>query len=116
MKPGTRAEAYGARGLGWPRLLAVALGAWLFVSTFLWQHSRVQAINTLICGALAVVFALAASLAPRARYLNTALGIWVLFSSLALGGRPLTLWTAILTGPALVCLSLVPTPRRAQTA
>jgi hypothetical protein len=75
-----RAMASGATSPS-PRVLNVTLGAWLVVSAFVWPHARWQFINTLLSGALVIVFALAACAAPRVRYLNTALSAYLFVSA-----------------------------------
>ena len=64
-----------------PRALNVVLGAWLSLSAFAWPHARWQFINTLLSGALVIVFALAACATPRVRYLNTALSAYLFVSA-----------------------------------
>lgn len=64
-----------------PRALNVALGTWLFLSAFAWHHTRWQFISTAIAGLLVIVFALAACIAPRVRYLNTTLAAYLFVSA-----------------------------------
>ena len=64
-----------------PRALNAVLGAWLFISAFAWAHTRWQFIGTAVPGLLIVVFALAACVAPRVRYLNTTLAAYLFVSA-----------------------------------
>lgn len=100
-------------GLTWPRVVAVALGAWLIVSAFLWRHTYAQMTNGVICGVLAIVVALAASRLPQARFVNTLVGIWVFVSAFLLAAGSLaTAWNEIFVGAALVAVSIVPRSTR----
>ena len=54
------------------------LSFWLFLSIFVWPHSRFQVVNTWLValGVMSVVL-LALSAVPRVRFLNAALGFWL---------------------------------------
>jgi hypothetical protein len=56
------------------------LGAWLFISAFAWPHTAVQRGTALVVGLLCTAVAVATLFVPRARYLNTALSVWLLVS------------------------------------
>lgn len=93
-----------------PRVLAVIVGIWLFISAFIWVHTSAQMTNTWILGALCVIFALVAMYAvPQVRFLNTLLAIWLFISALVL---PTTMagtqWNNILCAIAIFILSLIP--------
>jgi hypothetical protein len=89
------------------RLTNVVLGAWLFVSAFLWAHSPEQQTNTWVVGALCVAFALAAVALPWARHLNTLLAIWLFVSTWAMPADRLgTLWNNALVAIAIFLVSL----------
>ena len=52
------------------------LSFWLFLSIFVWPHSRFQVVNTwLLALGVMTTAILAISAAPRARFLNAALGL-----------------------------------------
>jgi hypothetical protein len=59
------------------------LSFWLFVSTFVWPHSRFQVVNSWLValGVMAVVI-LAISAVPKARFLNAGLGAWLAATAL----------------------------------
>lgn len=90
-----------------PRHLNTALGLWLWLSAFLWPHSRGQVLNAWIVGMLAVGVALTAlDLAPRARYVNVALGVWLIASSVLLPGTNVaTMVNHVVAGLCLAALA-----------
>jgi hypothetical protein len=82
---------------------------WLFVSAFLWPHTLPQLINTAVCGAACVAFAIGAMAVPWMRHLNTALAIWLFISVWALPeSSHATMWNNILVAIAIFVVSLVP--------
>ena len=103
------------------RVLNALLGLWLFFSGFLWRHTEAQRWNAWVVGMLAVAGALIGiSGEKRGRYLNAALGGWLILSALFLPRlRAATFWNEILVGFAMVCLALASTAgdlRRRRTA
>lgn len=91
-----------------PRLVNAVLGVWLFISAFAWPHTVAQRTNTWILGVLAVIFALVAMKAPRARYLNTILAIWLFISAWALPRIMAgTVWNNVLVAIAIFIVSLL---------
>jgi hypothetical protein len=95
-----------------PRIVNVVLGAWLFISAFLWPHTAAQRTNSWVCGVLCIVFALVATTAPWARYLNTVLAIWLFISAWALPAiSAATVWNNVLVAIAIFVVSLVPSER-----
>lgn len=93
----------------WPRWIPIALGAWLFVSAFLWPHGTGTAINSWIVGLLIVVASLIALRMPWMRWVATALAVWLFLSTLAMpsatGG---TLWNNLIVAMLVFLASLVP--------
>jgi hypothetical protein len=92
------------------RVLNISLGAWLFLSTFLWPHGGAQFWNALAAGALVVAFAfLALRSVPEARYANTAIGIWLVISTFLLRSlTAATVWNHFIVGFAVLVLSVFP--------
>jgi hypothetical protein len=87
----------------------VALGIWLFISAFVWDHTPAERTNTWILGVLCFVFALIALSTSPARWLNTALAIWLFISVWALPHHNLgTMWNNALVAIVVFVLSLVP--------
>ena len=88
------------------RSVNLLLGAWLFVSAFVWPHSEISRINTALCGLLVVVFALTAMRIPPMRWLNTAVGAWVVMGGALLphaSGN--TVWNNVIVGLAVLLVS-----------
>ncbi|AKT41598.1 SPW repeat domain-containing protein [Chondromyces crocatus] len=91
------------------RAINVALGVWLFVSAFAWQHAYAQFTNAWVCGVLCTAFAVMALWVSAARHLNTALGIWVVLSAWVLPSTStLSVWNSVITGIAIFAVSLLP--------
>lgn len=91
------------------RLGNIILGAWLFLSAFLWPHTPAQMTNTWVLGALCMAFALVGLVLPAARYLNTALSLWLFASAFVLPTRSAaTVWNNALVAIAIFLVSLVP--------
>ena len=92
--------------LGW---IPIALGAWLFVSAFLWPHGTASAANTWIVGLLIAIAGLFALRMPWMRWIDTALAIWLFLSTLALpGATRATLWNNLIVALLVFLVSLVP--------
>jgi hypothetical protein len=93
----------------WPRWSPIALGAWLFVSAFLWPHGTSAAVNSWIVGLLIVIASLIALRMPWMRWVDTALAVWLFLSTLAMpsatGG---TLWNNLIVAMLVFLASLVP--------
>lgn len=93
------------------RSINVILGVWLFFSAVLWPHSNIQQINAWVTGVLCVVFAALALRFPKARYLNTALAVWLFVSAWALDTSDVTIvWNNVLVALAILVVSLLPDP------
>ncbi len=91
------------------RIANLILGVWLFISAFLWPHSRAEMTNTWIMGVIIAVFALIAMRAPQARWVNTAAAIWTFIAVWALPHSNVgTQWNNALVAIVVFLLSLVP--------
>jgi hypothetical protein len=91
------------------RGINLALGVWLFISAFVWDHSAAERTNTWIVGLLCVIFALVALGISTTRRFNTAVAIWLLISVWALPHHnPATMLNNALVAIAVLLLSLVP--------
>lgn len=91
------------------RYVNIIAGAWLFISAFLWRHSEVSRNNTWIVGALTVIFAVIALRTPMMRFVNTALAVWLFFSTLGffrVSGA--TLVNNVIVAAVIFIASLVP--------
>jgi len=98
----------------WPNLL---LSAWLVVAPLiLGFHSPQARANTVTVGLCLFLFVLVADSIPAFRFVDTALGLWLLVSSFLLGYSDEIVPTAhnILVGLAVAVLSLIPARRPGQ--
>jgi hypothetical protein len=97
------------------RYANIVLGAWIFVSPFLWPHGYAQRTNAWVVGSLSVALAVAALRAPIARYLLAVLAVWLFLSAFALPTlRMATVWNGALVAIAMFFVALLPeqgTPR-----
>lgn len=99
------------------RILVALLGAWLFLSGFLWNHADVQRANAWAIGVLFVSVALVARAASRMRYVNTALAAWLLVSVWVLPHvTAVTRWNDGTVAVLVLALSLLPFARRATAS
>ena len=94
------------------RTLNILLGIWLFISAFVWSHTRAQMTNTWILGVLCVVFAIIALRVEQVRFLNTALAVWLFISAFLLPSTSrATVWNNALVAIAIFVVSLTPSDR-----
>lgn len=96
-----------------PRWINIAIGAWVFLSAFLWPHSGAQYSNALVIGAATVVTAAIGLRIPSLRYLNVALAIWLFVSSwfiptLSSG----TMWNNVIASIAILIAALQPSGKQ----
>jgi len=86
------------------------LAFWLYLSAFMWHHTRFQVENSwLVAFGVMFVAMIAIAVSPRARYLNAALGAWL--AATALLTLPSGLFTSIhnlIVGVALSGFALMP--------
>jgi hypothetical protein len=91
------------------RVFSAWLGVWLIISAFMWPHTAAQRANSWIVGILAIVFSVIAMSSPRARYLTTALAVWLFVSNLTFHAINLvTPWNNGFVAIAMFVASLVP--------
>lgn len=94
---------------GWSGWIPIALGAWLFISAFLWPHGTASATNTWIVGLLIVIASLVALSMPWLRWVDTALAIWLFLSTLAMADATRgTVWNNVIVAVLVFLVSLVP--------
>jgi hypothetical protein len=92
------------------RRFTALLGVWLIVSSFAWPHRPGQIVNACVVGILVVLVSLIALTAiPRARYVNSALAVW-LFASVFLlpTASRRTAWNDLVVSIMILACSLVP--------
>jgi hypothetical protein len=93
----------------WPGSIPIALGAWLFISAFLWPHGAASAANTWIVGLLIAIAGLIALRMPWMRWVDTALAIWLFLSTFAMPHVTRgTLWNNLIVALLVFLVSLVP--------
>ncbi len=101
---------------GSARLANIILGAWLFISAFMWQHSAAQYTNAWVVGLLIAAVAIIGFWAPQVRYVNTALAAWLFISAWALPhDNRGTVWNHALVAIAVFAISLIPSRSTART-
>ena len=94
---------------GPPHRLTAVLGAWLFISAFVWDHAAPSFANSWITGLSITLVSALSAFAPRFRWLNTILGIWLFVSTLAIDHATVaTLWHNAIVAVAVFGISLLP--------
>ena len=100
-------RSFDRRSNSFSRSVNAVLGAWLFISAFIWPHSEVSRINTAVCGLVVLVIALSALRIPPMRWLNTAIGIWVVIGAALLPHASVgTVWNNIIVGLLVLLVSV----------
>ncbi len=90
------------------RLINALLGAWLFLSAFMWSHLSAQRTNGWVVGLLTVAVALAGLSGTNGRIVNAALGGWLMISAILLPRlMPATFVNHVVAGAAIVFVALV---------
>ena len=99
------------------RFVNIIVGAWLFISAFVWMHRGAEFSNTWITGVLAVIFAVLALTWSAARWLNTLLAVWLVIGTLAFHpASSVTVWNNIICAAILFVASLAPEPEAGTLA
>lgn len=92
------------------RTLNIILGAWLFVSAFLWTHTPVDRVSCWAVGLGVIVCATAAISVPAVRWVNSALAVWLFVSAFALPHvHAGTRWNEVIVALFVFFLVIVPT-------
>jgi len=93
----------------WPRGVNIVLGAWLFISAFVWPHTDSSATNTWIVGLLIVVGAIIALYVPWVRWVHAVLAVWLFLSTLVFPHVDAgTMWNNTIVAILVFLLALVP--------
>jgi nucleoside-diphosphate-sugar epimerase/uncharacterized membrane protein len=93
----------------WNLLLSALVGVWLMAAPTMLGLAGTAADSTHIMGALVVTFSVIAFAEPArlVRVFNVLCGVWVLLAAWLLdGGTPLWPWISVVSGLALIALSL----------
>jgi hypothetical protein len=91
--------------------LNVLFGTWLLISAFVWPHTRAQAINAIVVGVAAIVFAIFERRRPWVGYLTMAASVWLAQSYWFL--RPessATFWNNLFVAIAMCAAALTAIP------
>jgi hypothetical protein len=105
---GQMERAWQRSGTSAPRLFNLLLGFWLLVSTFAWPHSQAQRLNAIVCGMLAVLFAISGLYRSELRFLNGILAIWLFTSSIFVHSlRSATRWSDLAVSLGMFAASLM---------
>jgi len=67
-----------------PRAVNLVLGLWLFASSALWEQPYGARLDGFVVGVAIAVFSIVGSWAGAARFVNTALAVWLAFASFVL--------------------------------
>ncbi len=93
----------------WPRAANIVLGAWLFISAFIWPHTQSSATNTWIVGLLIAIVGIVALYVPWVRWLNAVLAVWLFISTLIFPHVvAATMWNNTIVAILVFLLALVP--------
>ena len=93
----------------WPaRILQMAIGVWLIISSFAWHHLPGQAPVAQGAGVLAIVFALAGGFYSPFRALNGLLPAWLLIATLFQTARVGTIVNNLFCALAIFALTFAP--------
>lgn len=99
------------------RIAAIALGAWLCLSAFLWPHGDASRANSFIVGLLVVVGSAWGLRNPLGRVAGALVAAWLLASTLLILPRAeLTFWNNLIVGATVLALSFVPRTGRTRTS
>lgn len=90
------------------RYVNIVLGIWLFISAFVWHHSRPLFMVSWITGIVIALVALTSIGAPRTRFVNLILGIWLIISAFAFPHYSTgTVWNNVIVGIVVGWVALV---------
>jgi hypothetical protein len=90
------------------RLVSVALGFWVLISSFMWRHDSANFINMWITGLVIVVSGLLAIRAPRLRFVSTAAGVWLIASLFAWPNYSSpAVWNNVMVGAGVALVSIL---------
>jgi hypothetical protein len=97
----------------WPRLVSLAIGVWLVVSTLAFRTESSPGFNRLMIGIFVCCCAISAIWAPGFRFVNMGLGVWLLFTTSAWEHASMFLRLSTLAAAgALIVLSALRSPPR----
>jgi uncharacterized membrane protein len=92
--------------------LDMIAGIWLFVSSFVFRHSGVMAMDLAVIGVIVAILAAARAFGGYRpswpSWVNAMLGLWVLVSPwlMTRAVEPQTMWNAVITGFVIIVLAI----------
>lgn len=93
----------------WARVINLLVGAWIFISAFVWPHTRGEMTDTWILGGLIFLGAIGAMVEPRVRFFNTLCAVWLFIATLVIAHEtPGTVWNNCIAAIVVFVLSLIP--------
>lgn len=93
----------------WARYSNAALGLWLFISAFAWEHAPSSRINTALVGLFVLVSAVTATGWAMVRHLTMVLALWLAFSTLAAyPDGPAASWNNMVVAFIIIVLAELP--------
>lgn len=100
----------------WARYCNAALGLWLFISAFAWEHQPSSRINTALVGLFVLVSAITATGWAMVRHLTMVLALWLAFSTLAAyPDGPAASWNNVIVALIVLMLAELPSVHRQRT-
>lgn len=94
----------------WPIWINLALGIWLFISSWVWPHTAASFTNSWICGALIALGAIWALFEPMARWVDAVIAVWLFFSAWAFWHvSAASAWNNWILAVIVFVLALIPT-------
>ena len=92
----------------WARYANVAAGTWLFVSGLWWLQPAGPRLNALVIGLMIAGVSVWSLWAEEARFIDSALSVWLVFSTLAIFDvSGAALWNDLIVAVLVFALSLV---------
>jgi hypothetical protein len=99
----------------WPRLANAALGAWLALSAFVWEHSLASQVNAFVVGIWVSTAALWAVHSWPLRVANTIVAVWLGAATFAMSVPPAAYWNNLVLAVLVFVLSLIPSPEEPRS-
>lgn len=97
----------------WPRLVSLAVGVWLVVSTLAFRTESSPGFNRLMIGIFVCCCAVSALWAPWFRFVNMGLGVWLLFTAATFRhGSTFLALSTLASAAALIVFSALRSPPR----
>ena len=93
---------------GWPRLINLLIGVWLFASTFVWPHAPHARSVALYVGLLIALVSAWAMFVHAVHWINAVLAVGLFVLTLGHEHSALTAWNHVIISIIVFALALVP--------